>query len=89
MKIRSFVLATAIASAVTGFAFAQTPAANPDTGNVQPGANGNSKAPPSSQTMKGTGTMNAPAQTTGSNIKETKEKDASPASTQSGLKQEK
>jgi hypothetical protein len=89
MKIRSFVLATAIVSAVTGFAFAQTPAANPDTGNLQPGANSNSKAVPADQTMKGSGTMNAPAQTTGSNTKETKEKDASPASPASGLKQEK
>ncbi len=89
MKLRSLFLATAVACSVTSLACAQTPASNPDTGNLQPGASTNSKAPPRAQTTKGSGAMNAPRQTTGSNVKETKEKDASPASTNSGLKQEK
>jgi hypothetical protein len=90
MKIRSFFLATAIVSAATGFAFAQTsPAANPETGNVQPGANANTKAVPAGQAMQPTGTKKPAAQTTGANTKETNEKAASPASSGSGIKQEK
>lgn len=104
MTIRKLILATAIVAAGTGFAFAQSspapanqsgPAVSPTTPSpTDPSTaseTGNTKGQPSRGTMNKSGTtgsgMNSPSR--GSNMQESQDKNASPASPAEGTKKEK
>ena len=105
MKIRTLVLATTLLTAATGFAFAQSsPApANTSGGGVSAttpsptdpstaSESGNTKGTPSRATnaqQMGSGATTGSGVSGGQDMKETKEKNVSPASPQEGIKQEK
>lgn len=105
MKICTLVLATTLLTTATGLAFAQSSPAPANTSGGGVSATTPSPTDPSTASETGNtkgvparGTMNAQPSgkattgsgvTAGSDMKETKEKNASPASSKEGIKQEK
>jgi hypothetical protein len=99
MKIRTLIIATTLLTAATSFAFAQSspapanqsgPGVSPSASPTDQGADnetGNTKGVPTRGTMNA---QPAPATTTGAApANESMQKDKSPASQGSGIKQEK